>query len=64
MTSDTPSSTSLEPINDIPELHALDVQYKTSMIAKRPTTWDLSFTAPPLLYSADNIAALLTKLQP
>lgn len=63
MTSDTQSSTSLEPINDIPELHELDLKYKTSMIAKRPTTWDLSFTTPPMLYSADNIATFLTKLQ-
>lgn len=63
MTLDTQSSTLLEPINDIPELHELDLKYNTSMIAKRPTTWDLSFTTPPMLYSVDNIATLLNKLQ-
>lgn len=62
MTLETQSSTLLEPINDIPELHELDLKYKTSMIAKRPTTWDLSFATPPMLYSADNISTFLNKL--
>lgn len=62
MTSETQSSPSLEPINDIPELHKLDVLYDAVIIAEPPPTWNLQFVYPPRRYSKDEMKIMLKRL--